>query len=251
LGGALLCQILTQSTVKVRILGKSEAPELPTGALVTATGNNLVLIGDLTRRAVLCRLDAMVERPEEREFTFDPVERAKDGRAQYVVAALTILRAFLAAGQPRRTRPLGSFEDWAELVRDALLWLGCADPVATMEEVRTNDPRKNELQTVMEQWQQAIGAARVSVRLVIETANKRTKDYPSELMHPDLHEALAVVAGIGGAIDSRRLGHWLRRHKDRVINGWCFRQQGLREGNMTWVLQEANRNRNSRSCKGE
>ncbi len=80
LGSDLLCQILTQTTVRPRILGKSETPELPTNVLVTATGNNLVLAGDMTRRGLLCRLDAGVERPELREFDFEPVS-VRQGRS--------------------------------------------------------------------------------------------------------------------------------------------------------------------------
>jgi hypothetical protein len=45
LGGAFLCALLTQSTVMVRILGKSEVVEVPTDVLATATGNNLRITG--------------------------------------------------------------------------------------------------------------------------------------------------------------------------------------------------------------
>ena len=48
LGGEFLCQVLTQSMVKARILGKSETPDLPSSAFITATANNLTLIGDVT-----------------------------------------------------------------------------------------------------------------------------------------------------------------------------------------------------------
>ena len=46
--------MLTQPVVRARILGRSEAPELPSNAFVTATGNNLALVGDMTRRARCC-----------------------------------------------------------------------------------------------------------------------------------------------------------------------------------------------------
>ena len=62
------------AVVRARILGLSKAPELPTNAFVTATGNNLVLVGDMTRRAMMCRLDPQHERPELRRFATDPIE---------------------------------------------------------------------------------------------------------------------------------------------------------------------------------
>ena len=68
LGGELICQALTQQSVKIRILGQSKNVEVPTNAMIFATGNNLTLVGDLCRRAIVCRLDAGTERPELRRF---------------------------------------------------------------------------------------------------------------------------------------------------------------------------------------
>src|SRR5262249_47863297 len=70
--GTLLCQALTQHRVRVRILGQSQQIGVPVSALFTATGNNLTIAGDLTRRALLCELDAGVACPELREFDFNP-----------------------------------------------------------------------------------------------------------------------------------------------------------------------------------
>jgi putative DNA primase/helicase len=100
LGGDLLCQMLTQQVVQVRELGKSRNIEVPCIASVFATGNNLVLLGDMTRRALLCSLDAGVERPELRKFKDDPVGKVESDRGTYVTAALTILRAYNVAGRP-------------------------------------------------------------------------------------------------------------------------------------------------------
>lgn len=47
LGGELLCQTLTQTSLKVRILGRSVNAEVPSNAAVFATGNNLTLEGDM------------------------------------------------------------------------------------------------------------------------------------------------------------------------------------------------------------
>jgi hypothetical protein len=152
LGGQFLCQVLTQALVKPRILGKSETMLIPNRSLVTATGNNLVLAGDLTRRAVICRLDPKCEQPELRSFDFDPVKRAKEIRPQLIVAALTILRAFRLHGRPSGLPPLGSFEQWSTLVRDALWWIGLDDPAKIIQAVREADPELRALKTVARQW---------------------------------------------------------------------------------------------------
>ena len=66
LQGALLNQALTQQQVELRILGLSKMVVARTSALITATGNNLIVKGDMTRRGVVGRLDPKVERPELR-----------------------------------------------------------------------------------------------------------------------------------------------------------------------------------------
>ncbi len=124
LDGELLCQMLTNTTVRVRILGESKSPAVSTSMFITATGNALVVKGDLVRRTVRCRINANMEPPEDRVFDFDPVEKAKARRADLVVAALTILRAYHVAGQPDEPNRLGSFEAWSDLVRGSLIWLG-------------------------------------------------------------------------------------------------------------------------------
>ncbi len=60
LGGKLLCQAMAQTSLKVRILGKSMNAEVPSSAAIFATGNNLTLEGDMTRRAIRATLDAGV-----------------------------------------------------------------------------------------------------------------------------------------------------------------------------------------------
>jgi hypothetical protein len=130
LGGDLRCKLLIQRAVRTRIPGRSEPPELLSNAFVSATGSNLVLIGDVTRQAQRCHLDPRCERPELRRFERNPVVAAKADRGRYVAAALTVLRAFHIAGRPRQSDPLGSFEAWSNWARDALLCLDEADPTS-------------------------------------------------------------------------------------------------------------------------
>ena len=77
LEGVLINQALTQTRVELRILGLSKAMTARCASLITATGNNLIVKGDLTRRAVIGRLDPKVARPELRQFDYDPVADAK------------------------------------------------------------------------------------------------------------------------------------------------------------------------------
>ncbi len=243
LGGELLCQAMTQPIMNIRILGKSVYVAVPNNAVFYATGNNLVLIGDITRRTVMSSLDPGCERPELRSFDTDPIETIRGDRPRYVLDALTVLRAFHVAGRPRQTVPLGSFEDWS-WVRDTLVWLGEADPCATMERARAEDPKLAALSNVIHQWDAVVGTQRTSTKKLIDRAidtvsaarngidlNRR------EFLHPDFREALLVVAGDGGVINSKRLGSWLASVRGRIVNGRRIIDDGIVAGIAQWKLE--------------
>ena len=140
-----LCQALTQQRLKIRVLGHSRQVETPINAAIYATGNNLVIANDLVRRSLLCAIDAKCERPELRHFDFNVVETIHANRGRLVAAALTVLRAWHAAGEPSLAEPYGSFEDWSRRVREPLIWLGRADPCESVAKVRDNDPARTAL----------------------------------------------------------------------------------------------------------
>jgi hypothetical protein len=238
LGGERLCQALTQRSLRIRILGQSLNVEVPSNASVFATGNNLTVLGDMTRRTLLCTLDPECERPETRLFDANPIDLIQRDRGRYAVAALTIMRAFHVAGSPRQNPPLGSFEAWSGLVRDALVWAGAADPVTTMDKVRETDPKLQQLTSVVDQWHHALGERSATVKDVIELAVRSTMNgfNRPEFINSDFREALLVVAGENGVINSRKLGKWLASNKGRVVNGLRLIGQSGHASMMTWRL---------------
>lgn len=242
LGGELLCQAMTQTSLKVRILGTSLNAEVPSNATMFATGNNLTLAGDMTRRAIRATLDAGVERPELRAFDRDPLALVTAQRGDYVAAGLTILRAFHMAGRPSQTVPLGSFTAWSGWVRDALIWLGEADPCETMEGMRGADPKLEALTVALEEWRSVIGTDRVTVREIIErAAAQQTQMFgKAEFVNPEFREALLRVAGEGGAINGTRLGKWLSQHQNRIVAGHRIIAAGSTGNRARWQLDIVN-----------
>ena len=234
LGGDLICSMLTQERVSPRILGYSKAPSLSTGAFIAATGNNLAIKGDLIRRTMLSRIDANMEQPENRVFASDPVATAKARRAELVIAALTVLRAYHVAGRPKKPNPLGSFERWSDLVRGALIWLGAADPVESMNQLRRSDPVLEQIRAVMGQWRAAVGGQNATAADIIREAIDTSDGVKS-----DLREALMAVAGRGGALSGKALGIWLQAHQDRIVDGLYFARMGERQGVAVWALKNA------------
>jgi putative DNA primase/helicase len=229
LQSAFLCQMLTQETVSIRVLGQSKNVDASTTATVMATGNNLQVTGDLTRRVLVCSLDARVEHPERRKFDWDAKDVAKEQRGRLVAAALTILRAWRTAGTRVECSPLGGFEAWSARVRAPLLWLGCADPCETTLKFKAQDPQVLQLTAVIEAWKETIGL-NVPVK-ISDIVNKA-------VMAPDLHAALMAVADAPGrqAISTDRLGRWLRKVEGRIVSGRAIRQAGVEHGYPRWSL---------------
>jgi putative DNA primase/helicase len=122
LEGVALCQTITQTVRRLRLLGSNAMVTVPCNTFITATGNNLCLRGDIVRRMLLCRLDAGLERPEEREIPQDLLAEVRKSRGQIVRCAQTIMLAYIRAGRPKLgLAPIGSFGEWSDLVRASCL----------------------------------------------------------------------------------------------------------------------------------
>jgi len=225
-----LCQALTHQRLKIRVLGHSRHVETLINAAIYATGNNLVIANDLVRRSLLCTMDAECERPELRHFDFNVVETIHTNRGSLVAAALTILRAWHAAGEPSMAEPYGGFGDWSRRVREPLIWLGHADPCESVVKVRDNDPTRTALAGVLAQWKEVLGVSnRRTIQQVISAA----------LVNSDLHSALVSVAGnqSGLLISSERLGRWLHKVEGKIVNDLRLIRDGNEHGHWLWKLQ--------------
>jgi len=250
LGGDALCQIIERPVVEIRILGRSERVRIEArGTSLFATGNNFVVVGDLCRRVITTNLDAAMERPELRQFKFDPVEMVLADRGKYIAAILTICRAYFVAGRPEKAPRLASFEDWSDTVRSALIWLGKADPIKSMESARAEDPESTELGNMLEGWAAAIGVgsgSRLKLAGAISKGMNMTRpDSMSELepTYPEFHDALVAMAlkstgKRGQQPDAAMLGNYLRKFKGKVIYGKRFMNLAKDKGGSEWWVEE-------------
>src|SRR5262249_4962131 len=172
-------------------------------------------------------LDAKMERPELREFKGDPVARVLADRGKYIAAVLTIARAYIAAGRPGKLKPLASFKGWSDTVRSALVWLGCADPVDTIVAVRAEDPKLQALATMLAAWARAFGKGPENARSTSEAINEAPID---------LYNAIANISWRGRP-EANHLGKWLASHKDRLVNGLCFRKNPRSGAAADWYVE--------------
>jgi putative DNA primase/helicase len=222
LGGDALCQLVSQPICEIRVLGFSKMPRVVNRFCVFANGNNITLRGDLTRRALTCRLDAKVEKPFERPFKAKPFERIISNRGVYVAACLTIVQAFFAAGRPKqRLAPMNSFEDWSETVRSALVWLGCADPAITVGTSQADDPERQAIATFIAAMQSEVGVGQLSA---ITAAQMIARAHEKVALREAL-SALPIKAG-----SSLSLGKWLKKSQDRQIGAVALKAVEMRAG---------------------
>lgn len=235
LGGGALCAALTQEVYRDRILGSTRTVSFPTCVTWIATGNNLVVEGDLTTRVLICRLDAEVERPEERKFEIDPRRYVSENRAALVIAGLTVLRAYVVAGHPKQELVhFGRFEDFSHFVRSALVWLGEADPCEVRTRIEDADPERQIHVEIMAAWLEVFGPESVTASDVVLGVERRTVGV--EGAHR-LHELLSEVAGgTAGALSARRLGIWLASKRDRIEGSMRIVQIGQRHRSNLWAV---------------
>lgn len=130
-GGPALDAVITAQVWTDRVLGGNSMVQLQNRTVWICTGNNPEFRGDMTRRICRIRMVTPEQNPELRtNYKHEKLlEWIKQVRPQLVTAALTILRAYHVAGQPRqKMRSWGSFEGWSDYVRAALVFAGCVDP---------------------------------------------------------------------------------------------------------------------------
>jgi hypothetical protein len=132
-GGAQLdLALTTPDQYHLRVLGKSEVRSVRWQAVIFATGNNLSFKGDTNDRVLQVYLLSKEENPRARTgFKHQPfTDAVREARPRLVVAALTILRAFVVAGRPEMKTPsFGSFEGFSSFIPPAVVFAGGHDPM--------------------------------------------------------------------------------------------------------------------------
>ncbi len=229
-----LDMVLTSTVYTGRVLGKSESPTLPWRAVMAATLNNAAISSDIARRALQVKLDPKTERPEQRDgFKHEDImKHVEEHRDTYLGAALTVLRAFFANGQPKqKMRAMGSYERWSAVVRSALLFAGGEDPITTQDELREEaDVDRENQATLINAWHSAYGS---EPRLLSQVVNDLGADqYDPRLK--DLGFAVSVACGTrhNSAPDPKTLGYRLRSLKGQIVGGLCLTSKRSKAGQL-------------------
>ena len=228
-----LCTILTQGKWKDRVLGSTATFEAPTETLWLATGNNLTFKRDLATRVIPCRIDAETEHPEERSFEVDLREYIPAHRAELVVAGLTFLRAYIAAGMPpQEVREFGRFEKWSKLIRFALIWAGEADPCSGRRELEEADPERELVVELLAAWESVLGTDPIAAAEVLRRADAEGGERLADALR-------AVLAADELSKASVSLGRWLQRHAAQIEGGRYVKCARKLQGTRLWQVSHA------------
>jgi hypothetical protein len=143
LKSAKLCAVLTSMKWSDRAIRTSSIVSYNNFALWIITGNQISYSNEMSRRSVRCRLDSGMESPwtrEQKKFKHSLPKWALENRRQLVVATLTIIQAWIAAGRPSSSVVLGGFEDWSRIVGGILENAGIEGFLSNQETARMNEP---------------------------------------------------------------------------------------------------------------
>jgi hypothetical protein len=245
LGGSALDRCLTAiDRVQLRILGRSEAPQVAWLAVVMATGNNIVFGGDTSRRACVARLETAEERPEERTSFRHPdlLRWIASNRPRLVAAALTMARAWVVAGRPAEgAGTWGSFEAWAAMVPPIILFCGGANPMLARPAMTGHEDTAKAALTAVLAGLERLDRTRCGItlrdlvaRLYPDDRGPRPPD-----AYDDLRDGLEALAPPrpGQRVDGHRLGNALRKYAGRVVDGRRLVAIPGRAGSKRWLVE--------------
>ncbi len=254
-GGAPLDKVLTASDrVDLRVLGKSEIPEMSWRAVISASGNNMELGGDTTRRVLLARIEPGVEHPEERtEFRIPGGETGlrrwcRAHHPRLVTAALTLLRAYVVAGRPPVEIRPWTYGAWSSLVPAAIRWAGGQGSAGAwaLPDVMTcrptvggdADEHTEALRVVLCRFGTTFPNGATSVDIVdrlwpIDFASRASVD-------KDLCTAVEALCPRrpGATPTARQLGRALSRVRRRVVGGRCLDSTTDHGGSKRWFVRQ-------------
>lgn len=219
---------LTSETFTDRVLGRSEVLNVPNKAIFLLTGNNLTLQGDMVRRILVARIDPGTDRPFARSFDLDPLQYVRDNRNDLIAAALTLLRGYLASNATKPDGRMASFEDWSDLVRNAVCWIAETigqgkydDPMKAVTRALENDPEQEVLTDLLRALRENFGDGTFTAKDVLKAVGG---PYDVIACEKALQVKDALLAMNENALRSAAMiGKGMSFRKDRIADGLVLR----------------------------
>lgn len=169
----------------------------------------------MRRRVVTIRLAPKSEAAGLRTFKHNPYKEISTKRSTFIGYALTIIQAYLLHGKRDETiTPIGSYEEWSELCREPLMWLGEPDPASSLINQVKDNSDNEVLGVFLQEWRKVYIEEAITVRDLLSEPHfhSNTKAPLLEIIHE-----LPVTER--GAVNRHMLGHYLKRHRGVRVNG--------------------------------
>ena len=229
---SVINRMLTSDHIEDRKLGGNELAKVSTATLVMGTGNNVEPEKDTRRRVVSIYLSPSANSPATLAYSMRPTDTVRANRGRYVAHALTIVRAWIAAGRPAAdVTEIGSYGAWSDLCRQPLLWLGEPDSATSLIQQVEEDPDAEALSALLKAWHLEFGKNAAMLRTVVERA---ASDPDS-----DLWLAMQELPFMGAReIDRNRFGHYLKKNVNRFADGLTLVKGDCTERN-AWAVVPA------------
>jgi len=158
---------LTETVWEARKVKTSELPSLPINNAWAATGNNVRVSDEMSRRTIPVRLDPHTDRPFDRTGFHHPdlIAWTDEHRSDLVHANLTLAQAWVAEGMPRGTLVVGMYEAWAAVMSGIAEVVDLPDLRANWSEWDESRPSNaNLIRKVVAAWQAELGDRQVKAR---------------------------------------------------------------------------------------
>ena len=215
LDSASLAVVLTLSTWEDHLLGQSQVLRLPNQSLWMATGNNPKLSHEITRRSIRIRIETDHPQPWLRTGFRHPQLQGwvRDHRSDLVWAALTLIRAWFAAGQPKGAQTLGGFENWSLTIGGICEAAGLPSFLGNLNEFYDEaDAGTERMIAFLDEWWSVNGDEARTAGELLEHAEEL------DLGHGNEHSRRVKLGKLLSVARGRRIGPY-RIEKDRVCQG--------------------------------
>jgi hypothetical protein len=159
-----------------------------------------------------------------------------ENRRTLLIAPMRILQWFVQSGRPQQqVRPMGSFEGWSALIRQALIHAGLPDPWVVDRAVDAAASASEAFLLAWKAWDRNwTGSARHMVETVFGDQSPAAKNLQ--------HASLELVGSLGakeGRPDAQALGSYLGRIQGRNFADLRVMKADRRVASgFVWRLQE-------------
>ena len=236
-----MASCMTSPSLTDRILGQSASSTVPNRLMVILTGNNITLQGEMPRRILVSRIDPHSEKPFARAFDLDPYGFCRQHRQTMLVAALTLIRAFLTHGCTAKiTGRLASFEDWDAWVRRTVIYANelkprmFGDVMNVIQANQSADPEQDALSGLLSAWEESFGTEAISVAELLAGATALFGDDKST----KLCEALEAFTNTNKRqLNAKSVGRYLGYRNGRISGGRVLEKGAKVDDRQTWRVK--------------